>query len=549
MALSSRVHRPFAGGNPVKSRRAVWLAVFLGIFLVCAAWATVAPYDGTPDETEHAINAYAVADGQVFKSPADAGRGTGTFVNAPASLTHRGDCFHSSPAVTPNCAVGPVGSQQVAPNESVVGRYNPIYYALVGIPLRLDPSWGGLMAARLMTAAIVAAMLTWALYAAVRWSRSRVMVAGILVAMTPTVFELAGSVNPNALEISAGIALFAGLIPLADPDRAPTKGMVALVGVSALQLALLRALGPLWLVAAVFVLFVPSSRARLAELWRLASVRWWLGGALLACLAGGIWTLAFKTLGVAIIEQPHMSRLTIVKNAILLPTGGWEGLAREMVGAMGWREYQLPGIILFGWYGAFGLLVLAGMFFGTWVDRWRIFAILAAAFGVATLATITTAQKFGFEWQGRYILPMAAGAPLYAAWVLTKRDVISTQRVRPLIRGLALLLLPLGLAALWHSQVRWEFGFRNPATLHLNPFSPAPWEPRFGPELPMVCAVLGFAVLGWFAWYVTRSGSLAEDGPDAGTAAVGEEGTLALDRPAPRPEVAARNGFAAADRS
>jgi hypothetical protein len=68
MALSSRVHRPFAGVNPVKSRRAVWLAVFLGIFLVCAAWATVAPYDGTPDETEHAINAYAVADGQVFKT-------------------------------------------------------------------------------------------------------------------------------------------------------------------------------------------------------------------------------------------------------------------------------------------------------------------------------------------------------------------------------------------------------------------------------------------------------------------------------------------------
>ncbi len=542
MAASSIVHRRLSFGDAARPRRAVWAAVFLGLFLVCAAWATVAPYDGTPDETEHAINAWAVADGQVFKTPADAARGSGTFVNVPESLTHRGDCFHSSPAVTPDCAVGPVGSHQVVHNATVVGRYNPIYYAIVGVPLRLDPSWGGLLAARLITAAIVAAMLTWALYAAVRWTRSKVMVAGILVAATPTVFELAGSVNPNALEISAGIALFAGLIPLADPTRPATRGMVTLVGVSALQFALLRALGPVFLAAAVFLLAVPWSRARLAEVWRLASFRWWTATAAVLCLAGGIWTIAFKTLGVAVIPQPNLSRFAIVKDAIFLPTGGWEGLAREMVGAMGWREYQLPGVILFGWYGAFGLLILAGLCFGTWTDRWRIGGILAAAFGVATLATIMTARKYGFEWQGRYILPMAAGAPLYSAWVLTRRDVISPARVGNLIRGFALLLLPLQLAALWHSQVRWEFGLRaTPATWHVNPFGHGHWEPRLGPVTPILLAVVGLAVLGWFVWRVASTTALPDDTPEPGPT-----GTVTLDRPAPRSEVVASNGFASA---
>jgi hypothetical protein len=488
-------------------RRGVWIALFVGIFMVCAAWATIAPYNATPDEAEHVLNAYSVADGQIFKAPADAARGTGAYVTVPRSLTDRGHCFLVSSTITAKCTAGPVGSRDLVRDGSVVGRYNPIYYGIVGLPLRADPSWGGLIAARLIGAAMVSAMLTWALYAAVRWSRSRIMVAGILVAMTPTVFELGGAVNPNALEIAAGVALFAGLIPLADPDRPPTRAMVTLVGVAAVELALLRSIGPLWLAGAVFILFVPTARRRLAELWRMVSVRWWSAVIVVASLAGVAWTLAFKSLGVALLQQPPMTRGQIERYAILLPHGGAFGLLQETVGAMGWREFNLPTPVLAGWYAACGLLVLAALCFGTWLDRWRIFAIFAGGFGVAVAATIVTAQDYGFGWQGRYILPLTVGAPIYAAWVLTKRDVLDPHRAGQLIRGVAALVLPLGLIAFWWSQIRWEFGIVAYKAQHLDPFGHALWEPRLGSVLPFALAVLGFATIGWFAWRSSRSGT------------------------------------------
>jgi hypothetical protein len=216
-----RQHPPSAGrrGRRWGASR-LWLLAFVGFLLLTFAWSIATPYDGAPDEREHIVRSAGVASGEVAPEPAAAKKGSGAFQTVPGGLV-RDECWQHKPTVSVACAQQPGSDRTPTRMGTGAGRYQPVYYALVGWPLVLWPGWSGVLLARLVSAAICAALLAGAFVVITRWSRHRLMVAALLAATTPMAAHIGGAVNPNGPEIAAGVAFFAALVPLllGHPDR------------------------------------------------------------------------------------------------------------------------------------------------------------------------------------------------------------------------------------------------------------------------------------------------------------------------------------------
>lgn len=237
---------------------------FVGFFLMISAWSVAVPYDGTPDEHDHVYRAIGVVSGDITPEPAAAVRGSGAFQTIPQGF-QANQCWLPYPDKTPaDCAGGdPSGDRTPVRVGSGAGRYQPVYYAIVGLPLKLWPGWPGLILARLIGGALAAALLAAAVTVIARYTRGRLMMAGLVAAITPMATYFAGSVNPNGLEIAAGVAFFAAMVPLflGPPERiSPT--LVRVAGFSALWLATLRSMGLVFLFFAVVSFALPPRRGR-----------------------------------------------------------------------------------------------------------------------------------------------------------------------------------------------------------------------------------------------------------------------------------------------
>src|SRR6185369_2942860 len=129
------------------------------------------PTNGTYDENQHLVRAYAVWDGQLLPHGTTldgTGLPVGAF-DAPRSLLPDGvNCaWHPRPPKPASCQ-RPVTDSTRAPMPSSAGRYSPVYYALVGLPLHISPNhtglvWSPLLAA-LFSGVLLAAAATIALH-------------------------------------------------------------------------------------------------------------------------------------------------------------------------------------------------------------------------------------------------------------------------------------------------------------------------------------------------------------------------------------------------
>jgi hypothetical protein len=480
-------------------KRTGWLLAFLGFFLVTGAWAVAAPYNAYPDEQDHILRAAGVAAGQVAVEPAAAVRGGGAFQEVPRSLVRDDKCWLFKPAQDAGCAAEPGGDATRERAGSGAGRYHPIYYAVVGWPLDLWPNWTGVLLARLISAALAAALLATALVDAVRWSRHGLMLVGVIVASTPMAAHMSGAVNPSGVEIAAGIALFSAAVPLlyrAEADR--SRSLLWHVGIAGFALATLRAAGPLWLVvsAAVLLLVRPWRKNRELLRWRPFQ---WLVAVLVATMAGSAaWTLIFKT---TYMGDFTGGRHWSLGQLIWTEMQKQRPLIDQMVGVLSWLDTRLPEPVYLIWQFAVAGLVLVGFVRASAVGRWRLALLTAAGFGVPFALEVRYANQYGFISQGRYLLPMLVGVPILAAFLLQEREQVQDQaeeqRLARTLRRLYVLLLPLHLVALVITMVRWQSGL--PASIgfrSLNPIT-GDWLPRLGPVTPLVAMAAGLVLLGW----------------------------------------------------
>jgi Predicted membrane protein (DUF2142) len=490
--------------------RFVVVAVFLGYLALGAAWAFAGPFNSSADEQDHIIRAAGVVSGQVAPKPEDAAYHTGAKQTVPQSLIHD-MCWQFASDKSAACDVKGFADRTPTSTGTKVGRYNPVYYAIVGWPLRFWPTMTGLWLSRLITSALVAGLLAMAAAAALRWSRHRVMLAGVVLMATPAVVNLAGTVNPSSLEVAAGILLFTALIPLLDPEREIERSMVWYAGVAAVVLATVRGLGPFWLGIAFLVLLVPLRRARLAQVWRAPRFLTWAIVVACAVAASAVWTLDRHalTLGRSDPINPPYQAAQIVEFVTMTR---WVEHLSQMVVGLGWLDVPVPPYVPLLWYLLLGLLLVGGLLFGDRVARLRITAITLIAFCLPMFTDGLTATLNDYPSQGRYLMALFAGAVLIAGEALVRAGVLTEQRTTTLIRATGSVIMPiLQVTCLAAAMVRWQNG--TPPDGRRPNFNPliGTWHPALGSGLILELGVLGAVILGYACWRATAAEEPAAD--------------------------------------
>jgi hypothetical protein len=529
--------------------RRQWLIVFFGFFLVFGAWSFAAPYDGPADEAQHVIRAVGVVSGQIAPEPAvvkdfRGNDGMGAYQQVPGGLLSRGTCFGYTPTKSAACAT-PIHGGPVTSVPTTAGRYQPLYYAMVGLPLKLAPNWTGLVLARLISAALSAALLAFAFVVLARWSRYGLMMAGLIAVSTPMLAHMSGAVNPNGLEIAAGIAFFAAAIPLLlGPRRGPVAPVVWLLGISAVLLATLRSLGPMWLFFAVVALLLPQSRATLRRLWARRLVRRWSVVVVVATLLSVVWVVALKA-GNVIPASGRFHYSTA--QATLLYFNYWgKDYLEGMVGVAGWFDTFLPAPFYIAWIATAGSLIVFALVVGTWADRWRFFVLFAGGVLAPGVMQVAEANAVGFIIGGRYMLPLLAGMPLLAAFILERR-LLNARQSHSMIKLFCVMMMPAHLALLVYAMARWQKGTSQ---THTNPLT-GQWHPPTTSYPPLLLMLAGLAVLVWVFWTTPRQ---LVNGPDLAAEEGGDEAASGggdLERPSASPEAQldgpARHGTADLD--
>jgi hypothetical protein len=493
-------------GRPGRVGRA-WPLAFLVFFLLCASWAFASPYDGAPDEVRHIIRAAGVVEGQIFARPATApGLGNvGAYQTVPKGLvqgkapTARYNyCYHYLPARSAACAPVPgAGGKTPVTVITGAGRYNPVYYAAVGEPLVRWPGWTGILLARLISAALCAAFLASAWLSCLEWRRSRMAIAGLLVAATPAFFELAGAVNPNSLEIAAGISLAAAAIPLLlDGGSAHAQGWLRRAALAAIGIGQFRAIGPELIAGLLAVLLIPPSRARLRQLWGERPARWWSAGVLASCALGITWTITSKVSDIGNVAHSQYTTGAILRSELQV-NGRLTRVVEQMIDGFSYYDTKPPRLILVAWAIAIGFLLVSAFAWGTWPGRWRLAALITGTLAIPVLFAVSAANTFGFSFQGRYILPLAAGIPMLAAFIAGSSGRMTAIQQARAIRAMIILLLPFQLLSLGYVMDRWQSGVGPGHTL--DPLRGS-WHPVTGSLLPLVLMTAGLVGLGWLAW-------------------------------------------------
>ncbi|PWR09608.1 hypothetical protein DKT68_11755 [Micromonospora acroterricola] len=454
-----------------------------------------APYDGTPDEREHIVRAAGVAAGQIAPPPDAAKKGTGAFQTVPGGLV-RDQCWQFKKEVSAACAQPPGSDRTPTRAGTGAGRYFPAYYALVGAPTVLWPGWSGVLLARMISALCCAALLAGAYVVIRNRSRSGLMMGALVVVTTPMAVHMASAVNPNGLEIAAGVAFFSAVIPLMIGPPGPRRGLILLVGISGLLLAILRQTGPLWLATAFVAFAFPLRRSNLVGLLRDRAVRIWAAVIVLATLAVLGWSVRQQTSDLG--DYSSAERFT-AGQAALREADRWRGYLDQIVGVTSWLDTRMPAPPYVIWQLVAGALLVLGVVWGSTLDRWRLLVLLGGGVLVPSVMQVALVNESGFVTQGRYMLPMLVGVLLYAAWAAEQRG-FEIARARSFSRLAVLVLLPIHLFCLAYTMVRWQNGL--PANLGLSSLNPlaGDWHPVVGSVVPLLSAILGLVLFGWLVW-------------------------------------------------
>jgi Predicted membrane protein (DUF2142) len=511
-----------------------WLLSLVAFFLMGTAWALALPVNGTYDEKDHIVFAYAVAHGRLTTERTITDRRDDTkpaFV-VPASLLPdflNVDCpWAPRPYKTADCQKWRAERTSV-PMPTGAARYSPVYYLPVGIPLALWPDRTGILLARLVSALLSALLLASAVVAALRLG-SRLLVVAVALTATPMAVNLYGSVNPNGLEIAAGVLVFCTLLALVrtEHDDATTRRLLVLAGLGSVLLLTVRQLGPALLALVVVTCLLLARRDRLAALWRRRSARWILGGCWLAGTAfavGWVWYSGLDDVTPVTRDARHLSGGQLLSQLV---TWRLPFYLKQVVGQFGYGETTISLYALVAWYLLGAVLVLPGVLMAGWRARWALLGLAAASLGLLVALEVYFLPRVGWFAHGRYAMPAAVGIVLGAA-VAGREDGVRREdgrgfeggggfeewlNARGWLTRYALVLTaataPLHLYALARVMTRYQVGIAAP----LNPFGGV-WRPPVGSLVPLLVDLAGVLLLVLVAaarWPAAAASEVASTG-------------------------------------
>jgi Predicted membrane protein (DUF2142) len=493
---------------------------FALLFVMGASWAVASPLLSGSDEGAHAIKAAAVVRGEL-RGANTGPRGRPWLVHVPAPFAQAQVpftlCYLYRTGTAGSCGFSVDGPPSIVQVNTQFGGYPPLYYLAVGLPSLAAPSALGLYLMRLVSVAITSAFLASALVSAFSWRRSRMLVLGTGVAIVPTVIYVGAVINDSGLEISPAICLWVSLLVFVlDPPPDGGRRLLARAGVSAGALVLARPLSPLWLVVIVCTVLALVNRQRLAAVVRRRDVQAWAAAVAVCAGLAVVWT---TSVGVAVVGRPCPSRCTspFVTGYVLSHTDTY---VRQMTGLFSYNNVAAPLFTFVLWWTLVAALVVVALVVGRRRQALVLVGLAAATIFLPVAIQLVESSNYGILWQGRYSLPLAAGIPLLAAFIIGRRSPGLERRHRWLATT-AIVAIAVGHAGafiwclrhfMW-GQGQWSF-------LHSQ------WEP----PVPGIVLVIAFvAVTSAYAWWL-RAQFAVSVAPAAPSIAGGRGGSAGGDR-------------------
>lgn len=389
-----------------------------GMLLLQLGWMVMLPPFRGVDEFDHVYKAAAVARGDWFPTPTDATRGTGAWVEVPTDIVQAAQphCLTLIYTKAADCIGYPHGDTTEVGTGA--GRYNPLFYAVVGTPAL--PFHGNTADYVMRIATILCCWLLFcaALVATRAWARTAWPYVALAVASTPVMIYSASFVAPNGVEIMAGMAFWAALIGLTRTEGPTRNRLLVLATVAGSVLVTVRSLGPvlaLLCIATVWIATRPP-RAWFAELLR--SRLTWLCAAVVfvAAALSTAWVIGMKSLNIAQqLEEPITLGTRIGYLAHNVPLWFLQSIA-----AFPHRDEPTQPAV----YACYLLLFIGFTVLGLRAARGRLLAAAIFAFVVSSafpFALGLNPDAATGVWQGRYMLPYAVGIALLLGVALDGR--------------------------------------------------------------------------------------------------------------------------------
>jgi hypothetical protein len=488
-----------AGAGADRRVRRAFLVALVAFFGLGGGWALALPINGTYDESEHIVRAYGVASGQIFAT-------AGT-QRVPASLLPGQVQCTWQRRLPASCQVPPPADRHRVAVRTGAAAYSPVYYLPVGLPMLVSPGYGGIVAGRLVSALLCALLLAAAVAVAVRLG-NRLLVAGLVLVATPMVMNLAGSINPNGLEIAAGALLWCALLALLRPvpgdaaagggGRPGARRLVLLAGSAAVLLMTVRHMGPLLLGLVLVAAALLARPGQVRALLRRRDVRW--AGAVL--VASGVLALVwFVTAGLADVTAvpqrahpyPVLTTLRLIV-AVRVPF-----YLQQTVGQFSYGETTIPSWTVAGWCAAVATLAVPALLLAGRRYRLVMAGLAAACLGILVVLEFAFIHTAGWVAHSRYVAPAGAGLVLGACFVRRWHAALGPAPARRLVWLAVLVAVPVHLWALAAVMTRFQIG---PAGL-MDPFGGS-WQPAGGPFPALAVETAGLLALAVLAWLATH---------------------------------------------
>ncbi len=455
-------------GQPSRPVRSYLLCLTLTLPLT-VLWSLATPVMAAFDAPAHVTAAAAVVRGQLFP-PAAPGPGGVSVLRIPsalAALDHVADCLPASDDAVPSqCPKAAPTTSATTTVTATTGRYPPLFYALVGWPTLLAHGSHAYRGITLAAAVINALFLALALWFLRSFGPSLLAPLGWVLALTPEVLYLAGSVNDSGLEISAAVAAWSGLAVIASRERPPAS-VVALTTLSLGVMILSRPASPAWAVVLLAVGAVVAGATRLRAYLRQRAMLTGVGVVAACALVAVAYRAAAgaPALLAVTLHRPHYT----LGGAVALSLGDVPDLLQGTVGVFG--ATLLPVVGLIAWVAAFAVAVTGALVSARPRPARAAMALLAAVVVVPVVADTAEANHIGVWWQARDSLPFAVGIPILLLALAPDRAL----QLRPARRALGLVvaaaLTAQGLVFAWvlHRYANGSGRSWNPSAYRWNP--------------------------------------------------------------------------------
>lgn len=432
-----------------------------------------------PDEQAHVIKAASVVRGQL-QGESGGAQGEKARVDVPlfiAATDALPACFASKPAVSAACSPQLPSDATIVPALTSAGNYNPLYYAMAGVPSLFLSGAEAVYAMRIVGALLASAFLALALISLAGLRQWRISVFVGFIALTPMVLFLAGAVNPNALEIATAMAVFCGLCLSWERIQQNNSWKLPLVGaaLSATILVNTRAGAMLWLALAVVASLILYG-------WRSATtvLRTRFGWAvssfvLMGCLLSWLWLSSADSFE-SLVGQGLDSTPVEVAGFMLYKTFYF---AIGYVSYLGWLDTPGPTGVLAIWTVLMVVSIVVALLVTNRRGRLAVGSLTAALLLLPPILQIPLAPEVGIIWQGRYILALVV-VLIAACGVAMRSWAISRAGHGKTVSAIVLASMVFGhFYSFIYGLRRYVVGLQD-GTGWWEMFSNPQWQPPFG---------------------------------------------------------------------